>query len=105
MARRTEENVTDGFCRVKDGPYRLYSDTWCVWITKEVQSKTGTVYEKRVAGYSANLMQLAESFLDRKVHDSEAEGMKAILKEIAEARKEYLAIIKKYLNKAGAWKK
>ena len=105
MAREKEQIVTDGFVRVEHGPYRLRSDRWSVWITKVIESKNGVVYEKRVAGFCTNIADLAESFIDSRINDGEAQGLKDILKEIAAARKDAMALIKKYLSKAGAWKK
>lgn len=91
-----------GACKAKAGTLRLYGDRWNVWITREVKNeKTGNTYEKRIAGYSPNISQLAESFIDSTVNDGDAKTFKQMLKELDKARKECLKLLQDYAKEKG----
>ncbi len=68
----------------------LNSDKYCLWITTLYADKTGKVSEKRISGYYQSFNKAVEDYIDKRVHSSEAEDIKALNKEIQELKKTVL---------------
>ena len=72
--------------------YYLNSDAYCYWITVEVQptekSRTQKVYEKLASGYCGTFEQAVDSFINKRIGESEALEFKTLAKEIKALRKE-----------------
>lgn len=85
--------------KIECGKYTVYGDGYCVWITEKRETKkdgkkTGKYTEERVAGYVENFEELFEDFIDRRTRSSDAEDLKALLKEIASATKDAKAMVR-----------
>lgn len=83
--------------KIECGVYTLHSDPYCMWITVKVKNKakdSKTEYrDERIAGYSMNVEQLLQSFIDNKCRRSGAKDMKALLKDIEKRDKDCKKLI------------
>lgn len=87
---------------IKVGVYTIYSDKYCMWITKTYKPKgkgaKKEFVEERISGYHDNIESLMESFIDRRLRSSDAASLKEHLKEIDRATRDAKRIVKELIK-------
>lgn len=73
--------------RIKlDDKHYLNSDAYQYWISVELKSETGKLYDRVVSGYYRNPQDVIDSYIDRKVGNSEAESIAELFEEVKELK-------------------
>lgn len=85
--------------KIEIGKYTLHSDSMCMWITEEVETKdrktkqpTGRFETRKVAGYSTSLTNLLRSLMESKVGGSDAESLKELIEALRSVYEDMVAI-------------
>lgn len=68
------------------GKYRLRSDSLCLWVEEEYETKKSKITDidyRKVAGYSRTIPQLRTSFLENKFRGSDAKEVAKLLDDLA----------------------
>lgn len=87
--------------KIPMGKFTLRSDAYCFWVEEEcVNEETGKKYNRRVAGYAGSLPLLYAQFAEHKFRNSDAETVRALLKELSQVSKD-LAEVKTTAVKEG----
>ena len=71
-----------------DDTHVLNSDSYCCWISTIYESKKGKPYEKRTSGYCSTLEDAIETYINKRLLNSDADTAKKLLKEIKDIKRE-----------------
>ena len=82
------------------GGYWLCNDQFCCWISKEYTTKEGKnkgkTYLRRCTGYSNNIEDALESFVDNATKEINAKSINNLIKEIKTLKTEIRAMTGEY---------
>ncbi len=77
---------------IRIGEYILHSDNCCYWMDREVKTKNGKTWLKRVSGYYPNIEGVFKSFVDRKLRGDGITEMKEFLALADKTRNELIKL-------------
>lgn len=73
----------------------LISDGMACWIVREVKTKTGKAYDRRLSGYHGSISNLIQSYFDREVLSGDVKTLQELGEHIDKTRKEIRGWLKK----------